>query len=119
MIDFQTMGQLSTIDLGKPSPKPTSIAGDQMEASKQLWMSADGLMKVGVWECTPGRFTASRESISETCHILSGRVSLHGADGRTQELGAGEMLVLPKGWQGEWTIHETTRKLYILHSEAA
>ncbi|RVA73946.1 cupin, partial [Mesorhizobium sp. M7A.F.Ca.US.006.04.2.1] len=28
------------------------------------------------------------------------------------------MLVLPKGWKGEWTIHEKTRKLYILHFEA-
>jgi uncharacterized cupin superfamily protein len=29
------------------------------------------------------------------------------------------VLVLPKGWKGEWTIHEPTRKLYILHFEAA
>jgi uncharacterized cupin superfamily protein len=48
---------------------------------------------------------------------VSGRVSLHGPDGRTQEVRAGEVLVLPKGWRGEWTIHEKTRKLYIMHQE--
>lgn len=79
---------------------------------------ADGLLEVGVWECTPGRFTASRDTNSETCHIVSGRVSLHGPEGRIQEVSAGEMLVLPKGWRGERTIHETTRKLYILHWDA-
>ena len=119
MIDFKTFAALSSIDLGNPEPKPTSISGGQVEAAKTLWKSGDGLLEVGVWECTPGRFTASRESNSETCHIVSGRVSLHDADGRTQEVGAGEVLVLPQGWSGEWTIHETTRKLYILHSEAA
>ena len=31
----------------------------------------------------------------------------------------GEMLVLPIGWKGEWTIHETTRKLYFIKFEKA
>ncbi|PZV39410.1 cupin domain-containing protein [Mesorhizobium kowhaii] len=119
MIDFQTFAHLASIDLGEPEPKPTSISGDQLEASRTLWTSPDGTLEVGVWACTPGRFTATRDSNSETCHIVSGRVSLHGPDGRSKEVGAGEMLVLPKGWKGEWTIHEPTRKLYILHFEAA
>lgn len=118
MIDFLTFGALASIDLGSPAPKPTSVQGDQVEASRTLWTSADGTMQIGVWECTPGRFTAARENNSETCYILSGRVSLHGSDGSSRDVGPGEMLVLPKGWRGEWTIHATTRKLYVLHSEA-
>lgn len=118
MIDYQTFAPLAATDLGAPEPKPTSIEGGQMEASKTLWTSPDGKLEVGVWECTPGRFTVVRDNNSETCHIVSGRVSLHGADGRTQEVGTGEVLVLPKGWRGEWTIHEKTRKLYIMHQES-
>ncbi|WP_225340144.1 cupin domain-containing protein [Agrobacterium tomkonis] len=72
-------------------------------------------MEVGVWECTPGRFKAARETNSEICHIVSGRVSLHNSDGTSRDVGPGEMLVLPIGWRREWTIHEKTRKLYILH----
>lgn len=104
MIHFLTFSSLASIDLGKPSPKPTSFVGDQMEASVELWASSDGLLKIGVWECTPGRFTASREMTSETCHIIAGRVSLHGSDGYTRELAAGQMLILPMGWRGEWTV---------------
>lgn len=117
MTNFQTFAHLSSIDIGAFSPKPTSIDGDQKEAAKTLWTSPDEGLEVGLWECTPGRFTAARENNSETCHILSGRVSLHSPDGTTQEVGPGEMLVLPKGWKGEWTIHEHTRKLYIIHAE--
>ena len=118
MVEFLSMPGLASIDLGKPKPKPTSIAGEQLEASRQLWCSSDGAMKIGIWECTPGRFSAIRETCSETCYIICGRISLHGTGDSLQELGAGDMLVLPKGWRGEWTIHEQTRKLYILHSDA-
>ncbi|MDB5523040.1 MAG: cupin [Rhizobium sp.] len=115
MIDFQTFAHLASIDLGEALPKPTSISGAQQEAGQTLWTSDDGLVEVGVWECTPGRFTASRETNSEICHIVSGRVALHNGDGSTKDVGPGEVLVLPIGWKGEWTIHEKTRKLYILH----
>ncbi|MBL0371234.1 DUF861 domain-containing protein [Rhizobium sp. KVB221] len=114
MINFQTFAHLATIDLGEALPKATSIEGDQREASHTLWTSDDGLVEVGVWECTPGRFTAARETNSEICHIVSGRVSLHNSDGTTKEVGPGEVLVLPIGWKGEWTIHEKTRKLYFM-----
>lgn len=115
MIAFENFAHLANIDLGTPSPKPTSIEGDQVEAAATLWTSPDGSLEVGVWECSPGRFTANREANSEVCHFVYGRVSLHDADGRTREIGPGELLVLPKGWIGEWTIHEKTRKLYFFH----
>jgi uncharacterized protein len=114
MNPFLTFSHLANIDLGAPSPKPTSIEGDQVEAAVTLWTSPDGSLEVGVWECTPGRFTANREGNSEVCHIVCGQVSLHDADGRTHDVGPGELLVLPIGWKGEWTIHEKTRKLYLM-----
>ena len=30
-----------------------------------------------------------------------------------------EKTLCAAGWRGEWTIYETTRKLYILHNDAA
>ena len=119
MFAFQTFAHLATIDLGTPGPKPTSIAGHQREAAKTLWTSPDGLAEAGVWECTPGRFTANRETNTEICHIVHGRVTLHDKDGRSRDVGPGEMLVRPIGWTGEWTIHETTRKLYFIKFETA
>lgn len=117
MIEFLTTPDLGALALNEPVRKPTSIDCEQFEASRKLWTSNDGRLTIGVWECTPGRFSANRDQVSETCHLISGRVTLRGEDGQTRDLVAGDMLVLPRGWRGEWTLHETTRKLYIMHAD--
>ncbi|UNK40692.1 cupin domain-containing protein (plasmid) [Shinella sp. H4-D48] len=114
MISFENFGDLHNRDIGEFTPKPTSIAGDQMEATLALWSSANGQMETGIWECTPGRFTADRSQNAEICYLLSGRVTLHNGDGTSRDIGPGEMFVLPLGWRGEWTIHEQTRKIYTM-----
>ena len=114
MIPFENFGDLLALDIGEFAAKPTSIEGAQREAAKTLWTSPDGKMETGIWECTPGRFTADRANNAELCHLLTGRVTLHNGDGSAREISAGEMFVLPLGWRGEWTIHEQTRKIYTM-----
>lgn len=114
MIDLSTYNDLANADIGPFAPKPTSLEGDQQEASRTLFESEDGSMEIGIWECTPGRFSADRTHSAETCHIITGRVEMRRADGEIRRLGPGDLLVLPRGWKGEWRILETTRKLYII-----
>ena len=115
MIDLKTFADLAGTELNAFAPKPTSLTEGQEEASKMLWESADGHLKIGVWECTPGHFTADRTAAGEYCHILSGRASVTNADGTgTKEIGPGDLLVLPQGWTGEWVIHEHVRKLFVI-----
>lgn len=116
MIDLSTFRDLGSAEIGPFSPKPTSVEGDQQEAARTLFQSEDGSLEIGIWECTPGRFTADRTDSSETCHIIAGRVEMRRADGETRVLGPGDLLVLPQGWKGEWRILETTRKLYVTHA---
>ncbi|CDX31931.1 conserved hypothetical protein [Mesorhizobium sp. SOD10] len=116
LIDLSTFHDLAKADIGAFSPKPTSIEGDQVEAVRSFFQSPDGSVDIGIWECTPGRFTADRTNSSEICHIISGRVEVSRADGEMRVLGPGDLLVLPQGWKGEWRIHETTRKLYMIQS---
>lgn len=118
MIDLSTFQDLATLEIGPFAPKPTSIEGEQVEAARTLFSSEDGSLTIGIWECTPGRFTADRSQSSETCHIISGRVEMRHADGKARELGPGDLLVLPQGWVGEWRILETTRKLYVIKAAA-
>ncbi|HWT98562.1 MAG TPA: cupin domain-containing protein [Terriglobales bacterium] len=118
MIDFSTFKDLASADIGPFAPKPTCLEGDQQEAARTLFESVDGSMSIGIWECTPGRFTADRTKSSETCHIISGRVEMRHVDGKTEILGPGDLLVLPQGWAGEWRILERTRKLYIIKTGA-
>ena len=115
MIDLQTFADLASVPLGYFAPKPTSLTEGQTEASDLLWASVDGSTRIGVWECTPGHFTADRTAAGEYCHILSGRATVSNADGSgSRDIGPGDLLVLPQGWTGEWVIHEHMRKLFVL-----
>ena len=114
MIDLSAFQALAQTPLEAFAPKPTSFEGDQQEASVTLFTSADGRVEIGVWECTPGRFTADRSQSSEFCHFISGRIEMTHADGRKQQLGAGDAIALPLGWKGEWRVIEQVRKLYVI-----
>ena len=103
-------------DLGERSPKATAVTDGVFEASDSLWGRAG--LDVGYWECTPGRFTATRDGYTEICQILSGRVSVE-VDGEAPvTLEAGDTLVMPSGWCGVWVVHETVRKLYVIVDDA-
>jgi uncharacterized cupin superfamily protein len=114
MIDLAAFHSLAQAPLGPFAPKPTCIEGNQQEASLVLCTSADGQVTIGVWECTPGRFTADRTKASEFCHLISGRIEMTHADGSKVRLGAGDAINLPLGWTGEWCVLEQVRKLYII-----
>ncbi len=80
MIDFNIFGDLKTIKLTEFLNKPTSLTRGQLEASKELWVSADKKIRTGVWECTEGQFTADRSKIAEYCHIISGAALIENED---------------------------------------
>ena len=99
-------------DLGVRSPKPTAVTNGVLEASDSLWGRAG--LDVGYWECTPGRFTATRDGYTEICQILAGRVTIEVEGEEPVTLEAGDTLVMPSGWRGVWVVHETVRKLYVI-----
>jgi uncharacterized cupin superfamily protein len=98
--------------LGAFAPKPTSTTEGQQEAALTVWTAPEGV-ETGVWEATPGRFTATREGYHEICQILSGRATVTPTDGVPVDIGAGDTLVTPAGWTGVWEVHETLRKTYV------
>lgn len=119
MIDLQTFADLAAQPLGAFAAKPTSLTEGQCEASATLWTSQDGRTSIGVWECTPGRFTADRSKTAEYCHVISGSATVSNRDGSVvRRIGPGDLLVLPLGWTGEWVIHAPLRKLFVLHAGA-
>lgn len=101
-----------TAGLGEPMPKPTSTTR-QHEAFLPVHES-DGVLDIGIWECGPGEFTATHDDDTEVCQILSGSATVTGEDGTSARVSAGSLLVLPVGWRGRWTVHETIRKTYVV-----
>ena len=113
---FSTRNALAD-ELPMPTPKPTSMSG-QTESSRDIWISPDGQFETGVWECSPGVFTASRDGYDEVATILSGTATVTDSHGLVSEIGPGSVLVTPAGWSGTWTVHETLRKVYTIRTIA-
>ena len=107
----------ATLRLPTATAKPTSLTG-QTESSVTLWESPDGLCEMGVWECSPGTFTAFRDGYDEFAQILFGAVTMTTEEGEKTELGPGSVLVTPSGWKGTWAVHETVRKVYVIRTIA-
>ncbi|MFJ2733358.1 cupin domain-containing protein [Streptomyces sp. NPDC087317] len=108
----------ASADLPPMAPKPTSTTG-QRETTLTLWQSPDGVAEVGVWECDPGRFTATREGYDEVCQVLTGSATVRTEGGEDVELRPGATLAMPAGWRGTWQVHETLRKVYVLRTHGA
>jgi len=116
MINLSSFSDLTHIQLTDFNPKPTSLTAGQLESLKELWMSDDQKTKVGLWECTEGVFTADRSQMAEYCHIISGEAIVENEDGSNpRKIKSGDLLVLPIGWKGKWTITQQMKKLYVLN----
>ena len=76
MIDLKTFQILNSVVVVNFKPEPTSISENQEEAAAKLSVSEDGNTTIGLWECTPGEFTADRSKEAEYCHTLTGSASV-------------------------------------------
>lgn len=99
---------------GEPKAKPTSTTPGQTEVSLRVWEGND--VTTGIWEVTPGTFTATREGYNEICQILSGTATITEVDGGSFDVGPGSLFVTPAGWRGSWTVHEPLRKMWVVHN---
>jgi uncharacterized protein len=102
------------LDLGSPTPKLTTLSPGQAEAFRTLWEGHGSAVSVGVWECSPGRFTAVRDDHHEICIILQGSGLLEPDGQPSISIKPGDVIVLPLGWSGTWEVEETIRKVYVL-----
>lgn len=113
MISLDSFGDLSTTEVG--TFKPTTLIKGQTEALTKLRSSPNGRIDIGVWECTPGHFTADRRAVGEYCHIIAGRATVMNANGTNPcEIGPGDLLVLRQIWKGKWTILKHMCELFIM-----
>lgn len=89
-----------------------ALAGDPHESTNVLW--AHNQLEAGVWECTPGTFSATRDGYDEVFLGLSGQATMTATNGMRFDLTAGSVLYTPAGFVGTWNVTETFRKVYCL-----
>jgi uncharacterized cupin superfamily protein len=77
--------------------------------------SGDGCLQTGVYETGPNRYRIEEPyPHDEFMYFLKGGVTLSSADGTVTEVSAGDAVLLPKGWTGQWD-SGGYRKIYVIH----
>ena len=69
---------------------------------------------VGTWESAPCREEIEAYGANELMHVISGSVTVTGADGRSEIYTAGDTFFIAKGTPCTWEITETLRKFYMI-----
>ena len=96
------------------TPAEKCLDGRPVQRTWHHFTSSDEKFFAGIWEAEPGRWSISYTE-NEFCQILSGRSILRDRDGLDTTLEPGDTFVIPAGFEGEWEVLETTRKIYAIY----
>jgi len=83
-------------------------------AERSAFTSADARFTTGLWERDPDTWSFERP-YDEVALILEGDADIVTDDGRTLTVGAGDVLVTPKGSAGTWVIRERIVKFWVIY----
>jgi len=121
---------ISYFGLGNLAAKGTRRAqgglvdiGEPEDFSRPLKECAeiDGMCgaRVGSWACTEGGWDSPKlRPTTETFLVLEGEGCVTDADGVPHPFGAGDVVVLPKEWNGRWDITRQIHKVWVVHDHA-
>lgn len=104
------------LQLPEPTPREPALEGNPVESFLNTY--EDGVVEIGVWECSPGRFPSKKQGIGEAMFILAGKGRLIEDSGAEIALEPGATIITPDGWSGTWEIEETVRKKYVIWKTA-
>lgn len=96
------------------TPLDRCLRGQPLQRTWNLFTSPDECFFAGVWEAGPGCWRISYTE-HEYCRILAGKSVLRDHSGAERVLEAGAEFLIPGGFQGEWDVLETTRKVYVIY----
>jgi uncharacterized cupin superfamily protein len=90
------------------------LTADHGETSHTAFTNRQGNVTAGVWECAPCREEIKRYGVDELCTILSGSVTITGADGHAETFGPGDSFAIGQDFTGTWHITETLKKFWMI-----
>ena len=105
----------------QPGTERSTLDGieDKVEVlDHESFRTADGKFDAGVYAVAgPHRFEVKDGyGVDEFFYFLEGGVTLTSVDGKRTEVGAGEAVVIPKGWRGTWE-SPGYKKIYVIRSD--
>lgn len=114
------VAQAAGVEL-EPWPLPTweehkmRLEGEPEYAGRILWKSDDGCEVLGIERCGPCKISGWHPG--ETLFFLEGYIVGRPAAGEQYEIRGGDIVRYPVGMYDEWTIEETSVKIFLLKSD--
>ena len=96
------------------TPIEKCLIGQPLQRTWHHFTSNDEKFLAGYWEAEPGCWRVSY-SENEYCRIVAGRSVLRDTSGAERELLPGDNFVIPAGFEGQWEVLETTKKIYVIY----
>jgi hypothetical protein len=96
------------------TPAEKCVSGRPLQRTWNHFTSADEKFFAGIWEGERGCWRVGYTE-NEFFEILSGHSVLRDANGAERQLRAGDRVVIPAGFEGEWEVVELTRKVYVIY----
>jgi len=112
-VGLPKMSESATATLEEWGPLEEATGPAMSTRGFTLWKNEETQAESGIWECTPGPSRWVLET-NEFVNVIFGRMTVTEDGGSPVEIGPGDTVVFPLGWQGSWEIHETLRKLYVI-----
>lgn len=100
---------------GEPAnPSPDRIlAGIPRGRVANQYMDGSGQFFCGMWQSSAGKWRI-RYTEHEFCVLIEGRVRIESSSGERHEFRAGDVFVVPAGFDGSWEVIEACRKWYAI-----
>jgi hypothetical protein len=97
--------------------KDRLLAGRPKESGYNFYTDDTKQLIAGVWECTPGMAEIVDFPYDEFCILLEGSVVIKDSSGHKETYGPGDGFVIPKGFNGTWSMPVTVRKYYVIFED--
>jgi uncharacterized cupin superfamily protein len=97
-----------------PTDADKCLKGQPLQRTWHHFTGRDERFFAGIWEAEPGCWAVNYTE-NEFCQILSGSSVLRDVAGHEVTLRAGDNFVIPAGFEGQWEVVETTRKIYVIY----
>lgn len=95
-----------------PVKAPISMPAAQLVGRKYL-ENIPGINGMGIWECSPGRWTRTIME-EEFAHFILGSARFIPTEGEPIDIRAGDSIWFPANSTGVWEITEDVRKVYVI-----
>jgi uncharacterized cupin superfamily protein len=110
--EIRVVGTTEREDWSEREDPPGSIPSAWREL--EIFSSGGGAFTTGLWERDPDTWPFER-AYDEVAMILQGRADIETEDGQRIAVGAGDVLVTPKGSKGVWHVHEPIVKFFAIY----